>query len=126
MQIFNLIHANLASQILALLTIHTSMLSKLRITFSCTFSAQHDGGPVRHGPGRARRGLRLGRGERRLRPGRQFNRNVFGLSFSSSFGLRFPKLMKSSKMGILQSGTAYHSQGFEDKNLGSSPGLLGQ
>ena len=26
----------------------------------------------------------------------------------------------------LQSGAARHSQGFEDKNLGSSPGLLGQ
>ena len=26
----------------------------------------------------------------------------------------------------LQSWAAYHSQGFEDKNLGSSPGLLGQ
>ena len=26
----------------------------------------------------------------------------------------------------IQSGAAYHSQGFEDKNLGSSPGLLGQ
>ena len=26
----------------------------------------------------------------------------------------------------VQSGAAYHSQGFEDKNLGSSPGLLGQ
>ena len=26
----------------------------------------------------------------------------------------------------LQSGAAYHSQGLEDKNLGSSPGLLGQ
>ena len=26
----------------------------------------------------------------------------------------------------LQSGAAYHSQGFEDKNLGSSPCLLGQ
>ena len=28
--------------------------------------------------------------------------------------------------GALQSGAAYHLQGFEDKNLGSSPGLLGQ
>ena len=27
---------------------------------------------------------------------------------------------------IIQSGAAYHSQGFEDKNFGSSPGLLGQ
>ena len=27
---------------------------------------------------------------------------------------------------VLQSGAVYHSQGFEDKNLGSSPGLLGQ
>ena len=27
---------------------------------------------------------------------------------------------------VLQSGAAYHSQGFEDKNLGSSLGLLGQ
>ena len=26
----------------------------------------------------------------------------------------------------VQSGAARHSQGFEDKNLGSSPGLLGQ
>ena len=26
----------------------------------------------------------------------------------------------------IQSGAAYHSQGFGDKNLGSSPGLLGQ
>ena len=26
----------------------------------------------------------------------------------------------------VQSGAAHHSQGFEDKNLGSSPGLLGQ
>ena len=26
----------------------------------------------------------------------------------------------------VQSGAAYHSQGFEDKNVGSFPGLLGQ
>ena len=26
----------------------------------------------------------------------------------------------------IQSGAAYHSQGFDDKNLFSSPGLLGQ
>ena len=26
----------------------------------------------------------------------------------------------------VQSGAAFHSQGFEDKNLGSSPGPLGQ
>ena len=36
-------------------------------------------------------------------PGRPFNRNTFGLSFGLknhlSFGLRFPTLRKSSKMG---------------------------
>ena len=31
-----------------------------------------------------------------------------------------------NRRDFVQSGAAYHSQGFEDDNLGSSPGLLGQ
>ena len=37
------------------------------------------------------------------------------------------KVMKLSvKITHTQRGASDHSQGFEDKNLGSSPGLLGQ
>ena len=50
-----------------------------------------------------------------------------GNSIDKNFGFKISlknTLKKVQK--FVQSGAAYHSQGFEDNNLGSSPGLLGQ